>query len=121
MDTVNRALSIGSRDAEFTGGGTNAAFASASAPSGELRRWRSFIQLGNWPNLARFVSGLIAGLTGTALTPQPDPLVDVLGPLQCGQFGAMKILRDFPEASLEFRTRLRNNRDLIHPELDAGL
>jgi len=45
----------------------------------------------------------------------------MLGPLQCGQFGAMQVLRDFPNAGLEFRTRLRNYRDLVNPELDAGL
>jgi hypothetical protein len=45
VDTMNRAPSIGSRDAEFTGNGTNAAFATAPARSED--RWRSFIQLGN--------------------------------------------------------------------------
>src|SRR6516162_5274130 len=112
VDTLNRAQSIGSRDAEFTGGGTHTALATASAPSGN--------QLGNWPNLVQFVIGLIAGLPGPPLAPQPDPLADVLGPLQYGQFGAVQILGDFPEASLELRTRLRHNRDLIDSELDAG-
>src|SRR6516162_8455569 len=112
VDTLNRARSIGSRDAEFTGGGTHTAFASASAPSGN--------QLGNWSNLVQFVIGLIAGLAGPALAPRLDPLAGVLGPLQCGQFGAVQILGDFPEASLELRTRLRHNRDLVDPELDAG-
>ena len=76
---------------------------------------------GNWPNLVQFVIGSIAAVTGAALAPQPDPLVDVLGPFQCGQFGAMKILRDLPRSSVEFQTRLDNNRDLVHSELDAGL
>jgi hypothetical protein len=102
-------------------GGTNAAFATAPARSEDRRHWRNFIQLGNWPNLAQFVIGLIAGLALSRLVPQPDPLADMLGPLQCGQFGAMQVLRDFPKASLEFRTRLRNYRDLVHPELDPGL
>src|SRR6516165_3618278 len=61
VDTLNRARSIGSRDAEFTGGGTHTAFASASAPSGN--------QFGNWPNLVQFVIGLIAGLPGPLLAP----------------------------------------------------
>ena len=42
-------------------GGTNAAFATAPARSEDRRHWRNFIQLGNWPNLAQFVIGLIAG------------------------------------------------------------
>jgi hypothetical protein len=70
--------------------------------------------------LVQFVIGSIPAVTGAALAPQPDPLADVLGPLQCGQFGAMKILRDLPKSSVEFRTYFRNNRDLVHPELDAG-
>src|SRR6516165_11031721 len=112
VDTLNRAQSLGSRDAEVTGGGPHAAFATASAPSGD--------QLGNWPNLVQFVIGLIAGLAGPPLAPQLDPLAGVLGPLQCGQLRTMQILGDFPEASLELRTHLHNNRDLVDPELDAG-
>ena len=120
IDAVNRAPRIGSRDAEFTGGGTKAAFATASARRRELRHLSNSVHPGNWPNLVQFVIGSIAGLTLTPLAPQPDPLADVLGPLQCGQFGAMKILRDLPKSSVEFRTHFRNNRDLVHPELDAG-
>ena len=120
IDAVNRAPRIGSRDAEFTGGGTKAAFATASARRRELRHLSNSVHPGNWPNLVQFVIGSIAGLTLTPLAPQPDPLDDVLGPLQCGQFGAMKILRDLPKSSVEFRTHFRNNRDLVHPELDAG-
>jgi len=62
-DTVSRAPRIGSRDAEFAGRGTNAAFATASALSGGRHRLRSFIQRGNWPNLAQFVIGLIVAPT----------------------------------------------------------
>jgi hypothetical protein len=47
VDTVNRAPRIRSRDAEFASGGTNAAFATASALSEGPRGLRSFIQLGN--------------------------------------------------------------------------
>jgi hypothetical protein len=117
---VNRAPRIGSRDAEFTGGGTKAAFATATARRWELRHLRNSVHPGNWPNLAQFVIGSIAGLTLTPLARQPDPLADVRGPLQCGQFGAMKIRGDLPKSSVEFRTRFRNTRDLVHPELDAG-
>jgi len=73
VDPVNRAPRIRSRDAELASGGTNAAFATASALSGGLHRLRSFIQRGNWPNLAQFVTGLIAALTLAPLAPQPDP------------------------------------------------
>ena len=69
MDTVNRALSIASRDAEFTSRGSNAAFATASALSGGPRGLRSSIQLANRPNLAQFVTGLIVRPTLTPLAP----------------------------------------------------
>jgi len=69
VDTVNRAPSIASRDAEFTSRGSNPAFATASALSGGPRALRSSIQLGNWPNLAQFVTGSIGGPTLTPLAP----------------------------------------------------
>src|SRR6516162_1070519 len=109
---LRRICSRSALAAAHKSGGTNAAFATAPARSEDRRHWR---------NLAQFVIGLIAGLALSRLVPQPDPLAGMLGPLQCGQFGAMQVLRDFPKASLEFRTRLRSYRDLVHPELDAGL
>src|SRR6516165_6680376 len=96
----------------ITGGCTHAAFATASASSRN--------QVGNRPNLVQFVIGLIAGRAGSPLASELDPLADVLGPLQCGQLRTMQILGDFPEASVELRTHLHNNRDLVDPELDAG-
>ena len=66
VDTVNCAPSIRSRDAEFTSGGTNAAFATAPAPGRDPHRLRSFIQLGNWPDMAQFV---IVSLAGPNLVP----------------------------------------------------
>jgi hypothetical protein len=57
VDTVNRAPSICLRDAKLTSGGTNPAFATASAASGGRHRLCRLIQLGNCANLAQFVTG----------------------------------------------------------------
>jgi hypothetical protein len=57
VGTMSRAPSIGSRDAELTSGGTNTAFATASAASAGRHRLGRLIQRGNWPNLAQFVIG----------------------------------------------------------------
>ena len=40
-----------------------------AAPCADLRHLRNFIRLGNWPNLAQFVIGLIAGLALSRLVP----------------------------------------------------
>ena len=66
---LRRICSRSALAAAHKSGGTVAAFATAPARSEDRRHRRNFIQLGNWPNLAQFVTGSIGGPTLTPLAP----------------------------------------------------